>query len=898
MSPRSLWLSLHALLFLLYFPLYTLSSDRLQVAPQRRLSQSPSCGTDSAALTPLDGTVTTSPVVDLKWLDKNDQTVVAITKKIGKEEGGFWLSTDSAKTWVSKTQALTDAMKSDPEPVEVLGVLAQKSAPNNVVMFNAGTLIWSSTDYCKSVTAKKTPGLWRGSGIKSMKVHPWHDDWLLLLVKRPDCKTLDHAQTECPHDLWLTQDLFGAMTWTNLTENARGQIASFVDFDWGANLCPNKDCTSDLKVTDLSILTTMYQTAGAYDQTWDNDVHFVASSDAFKTFSIRGYCGNMFEVIGKSVYLAYANICPTDILGNRRSMDGSTFKGITLYTSQDGGNDFMQGCLPVAMKQEGYELLATQDGTGAIIIVDFLINNGMMDIPASSVYTAGPHHALFSLSLTDVYRANFGFSTDFARIEGLPGVYIANQMVARDELYQYYDIQDSNTMPLVETRITFNGGGKWQRIPAPSTYIHPKCNRCIDLTSPCYLHLRGMSSWDSVASSFPAVYSNPSAPGFIMATGVTASNGLGLEDDYDGTCTWLSTDGGVTWQDVAEGSYIYEFADWGSTIVMASHPGLMAVPADSVLVSVDYGNCWYTVPLNTAFFVDNIRIEPDGQRPVVVIHGLACDQAYNPKCSLKNGDRKAASPGIIYTVDVLELTRGKMGTCSDPDYEQFTVPTSPTDKTPACILGKVSHRKRRAADKMCFNGPDFVRGYPRNDTCNCTQNDVECDYGYIRSTGGKCVLIPSSSMPVCPEINSHLYSVSSTGLRMVHADVCMGIDAVIADTDGKGTKTGGGGGSSSSGGSRKGRSGHSGAFVFFMTLLSLAVLAGLFAGWWTFLAVEHQRQAVREVVEIVSDYCVNTFNQVRDRIRGRPVDLKEHDMGYFQPLGDMHEREAPVFTLK
>ena len=29
------------------------------------------------------------------------------------------------------------------------------------------------------------------------------------------------------------------------------------------------------------------------------------------------------------------------------------------------------------------------------------------------------------------------------------------------------------------------------------------------------------------------------------------------------TCTWLSTDGGVNWKDVAEGSYIYEYADWG-----------------------------------------------------------------------------------------------------------------------------------------------------------------------------------------------------------------------------------------------------------------------------------------------------------------------------------------------
>ena len=55
------------------------------------------------------------------------------------------------------------------------------------------------------MSAKPTPGGWKGSGIKSMKLHPWHDNWLLVLVKRPDCKNLDHAQTECPHDLFLTQ---------------------------------------------------------------------------------------------------------------------------------------------------------------------------------------------------------------------------------------------------------------------------------------------------------------------------------------------------------------------------------------------------------------------------------------------------------------------------------------------------------------------------------------------------------------------------------------------------------------------------------------------------------------------------------------------------------------------
>ena len=50
-------------------------------------------------------------------------------------------------------------------------------------------------------------------------------------------------------------------------------------------------------------------------------------------------------------------------------------------------------------------------------------------------------------------------------------------MVPRQDATDYYDISDSSGKPLVETRITFNGGGKWQRIKAPKTFSHSKCNR-------------------------------------------------------------------------------------------------------------------------------------------------------------------------------------------------------------------------------------------------------------------------------------------------------------------------------------------------------------------------------------------------------------------------------------
>lgn len=75
-------------------------------------------------------------------------------------------------------------------------------------------------------------------------------------------------------------------------------------------------------------------------------------------------------------------------------------------------------------------------------------------------------------------------------------------------------------------------GGHWQRIPAPTNIRNPACDRCGGSPS-CFLHLHGPSAWSSRSASLPAVYSNPSAPGLILATGNVAPVGQGL-DDNDG----------------------------------------------------------------------------------------------------------------------------------------------------------------------------------------------------------------------------------------------------------------------------------------------------------------------------------------------------------------------------
>ena len=93
-------------------------------------------------------------------------------------------------------------------------------------------------------------------------------------------------------------------------------------------------------------------------------------------------------------------------------------------------------------------------------------------------------------------------------------MYIGNQMIARppsavaptsasDDYYagyDNYDISDTTDAPMVETHITFNGGGRWQRMPAPKTYNNPNCNRCVRGPGPspalCYSYPH-RSTWSN-----------------------------------------------------------------------------------------------------------------------------------------------------------------------------------------------------------------------------------------------------------------------------------------------------------------------------------------------------------------------------------------------------------------
>ena len=131
------------------------------------------------------------------------------------------------------------------------------------------------------------------------------------------------------------------------------------------------------------------------------------------------------------------------------------------------------------------------------------------------------------------------------------------------------------------------------------------------------MHLHSSSGW--FFADHPPLYAHPGAPGLVMGTG---NYGDYLDYSHDAVCTYLSRDGGITWEDVRVGSWIYEYGDHGGVIVMGRHQSIG--PADQLHFSLDYGRTWNAVQLTTAFNLDNIRLELGGRGSLFIAYGTTC----------------------------------------------------------------------------------------------------------------------------------------------------------------------------------------------------------------------------------------------------------------------------------
>ena len=112
--------------------------------------------------------------------------------------------------------------------------------------------------------------------------------------------------------------------------------------------------------------------------------------------------------------------------------------------------------------------------------------------------------------------------------------------------------------------MTHNKGASWELIKAPEKDMREKPNSCY-IEDGCSLHLQMYTN--NHGGKFAPPYSQETAVGVVMAVGM-----MGQKLDFNQAArrsTYLSRDGGVTWQEIAKIPLIYEFGDHGGLLVAA-----------------------------------------------------------------------------------------------------------------------------------------------------------------------------------------------------------------------------------------------------------------------------------------------------------------------------------------
>jgi hypothetical protein len=727
-------------------------------APKAKAKAAPAVSSTQAAFakntkiistqTQLDG-----EVMDMQWIGPNKNTVLVLT-----EDAILHRSPDRGKTFsnqMTKLQAVAANSKKTVSGIRYM--LASKADPNSVFFVGSEDSHFTTTDAGK--TFKLVNSI---VPFEDIKLHPTHKE--CMMAAEDTCS--GKAKTKggpCYRKLWVSHD-FG-QSWTHVADRVQ-------QFDWTEEV-PVGIRPRNWHPSAHSIIATIFRKGKDGNQnldTWDTDIDFIITNDEFKTTTIVVPHGNRFLVMANKFFVAR----------NQPKGKGSgASTAVDLMVCEPALSLFIPVEMPsqaADLKHHGFTVVDTSEGQ-----VFLQINHEGDGAVWGHLYMSDASGYRFSLSLQENRRNDDG-TCDFAKFEGMQGVYVANYFDAdslgpnKKNSGAGMGVKKGDTTagaftkkskrhvgddPNVRSVITFNKGGQWNFLQPPASDSKGKPTNCFP-NAGCSLHIHGTSDY------WGPFYSLDSAIGLAMATG---NLGTRLTPYAAKTNTYFTRDGGVTWNEAAKGSHIYEFGDHGGLILMTRDN----IPTNKLVYSWDQGQSWTEYEFSkTKVEVNNIIIERSGKGLEFLLYGTA------------EGSKSRKS--IVYYLDFTE----HMPPCknvdgagsSGSDFELWE--PRAVFQGASCILGhevKYTRRKRNAA---CMTGLAHAREvFVRN--CECVEADYECDIDYYKDVnGGACVLqknedgsaveynMTRSIAMQCNRQENQGFYYQPTGYRRVAGDTCTG----------------------------------------------------------------------------------------------------------------------------
>ncbi|KAJ9650750.1 vacuolar protein sorting/targeting protein PEP1 [Neophaeococcomyces mojaviensis] len=411
--------------------------------------------------------------------------------------------------------------------------------------------------------------------------------------------------------------------------------------------------------------------------------------------------------------------------------------------------------------------------------------------------------------LDNVNRDTPGY-VDFEKMLGLEGVAMVN-------IVSNIEGVETGEKKKLKSMISHNDGSDWTWLPPPKKDADGRDYKCVGkdqvATDDCSLHIHSYTERRDKSTTF----SSPTAVGLMMAVG---NVGPYLErKDGENTDTFITSDAGITWKSVKKGSYMWEYGDQGSIIVIVPE----GKPTRTVFYTLNEGDTW------TEF-----EFSPGVDMEISAITTVPSDTSRNfllwgREVGPGNTNGKVTTVSLDFS-GLEERSRQCELDDTHPENSKDYYLWEPRHpfQSENCLFGHVAQYHRKDKTAACYNKPHIEAGphkIVRN--CTCSRQDFECDFNYQRNADGTCGLVPGYEQPdhqaeTCKDPNADTWYVP-TGYRRIPLSTCQGgqeLDSIEPrPCPGKEKEFG------EKHGSRLG-----GVALFFIVIISLAGAGGV--GYW------------------------------------------------------------------